>query len=212
MATEAAPSLRTKAKQATEEPRREPGARRAQIIEIAARVFRQKGYHAASLEEVAKELNITRPAIYHYVESKEEILCEIYEQVMNTLSADLATVAKSNLPPDERLYQMISYQVAHVIDRQDRVAIFFQESAQLQEKYSLRLRNKRREFERLFEGVIKEGIEQGIFSEVNPTLATYAILGMCNWVYQWYNPNGRLSPQQVGETFARLMSQGYLVR
>ncbi len=199
--------------EANQKRNRQPtSARRAQIIEIAARVFQEKGYKAASLEDVAVELNISRPAIYHHVQSKEEILCEIHEQALTFLSNDLLRIAKEELTPEEKLHRIIIHLIRTAIEKREKVTIFFQESAQLPDKYSRRVKRKRAEYEKVIMDVIQEGIDSGVFRNVDAMMGTYAILGMCNWVYQWHNPNEHRSWSEIGTYFTDLICNGYLAK
>ncbi len=184
-------------------------SRRHEILEVAVRIIRQKGYKAARLEDVASELKISRPTIYHHLHSKEDILREICEQA-STMLADIArSIAKTDLLPEEKLRRFIVAHSQFVMENRDRVAIFYQETPHLSKRSATRFRRKRQEFEDIVKGMIEEGIEKGAFRRTDATVVTYAILGMCNWSYQWYDANAELTPEAIGDIFANLMAVGY---
>lgn len=192
--------------------RADASSRKAEIIDVAVRIIRQKGYKAARLEDVARELNISRPTIYHHLESKEDILREIHDQTANLLSEVITRIANTDLSPEEKLHRFIVGYTACVIENRDRVAVFFQERAHLPKRPAARLKKKRQELEDLLKGMIREGIQKGVFRNVNVSMTTNAIFGMCNWAYQWYSPDGSLTPEAIGQSFADLIANGYLAR
>lgn len=193
----------------SKEPR---GTRRNQIIEVASRIFQEKGYKAASLEDVASELHISRPAIYHHVESKEEILREIYQKATIRLTDGLSEFITMEMPLEEKLNRIIHHHVLAVLRNRDLVAIFFHEGNSLPKRYATRTKRKQREYHKAIEAVIQEGVEKGVFRDVHPTMTTYAIMGMCNWAYQWYSPDGPLSAEEISDIFADLICNGYIAR
>jgi AcrR family transcriptional regulator len=199
---------RRKASSTARRGQQDANSRRDEIIEVAVRIIRQKGYKAARLEDVANELNISRPTIYHHLHSKEDILREIYEQTA-TMLADIARgIARSDLPPEEKLRSFIVAHSQFVMEHRDRVAVFFQETAHLPKRSATRFKRKRQEYEDMVKGMIEEGIEKGVFRATDATITAYAILGMCNWTYQWYEVEASPPPEAIGDLFASLMAIG----
>lgn len=194
----------------TRRRREDASSRKAEIIDVCVRIICQKGYKAARLEDVARELNISRPTIYHHLESKEDILREIHDQTASALASIITTIARAQVPPEEKLRRFIIAHTRYVIENRDRVAVFFQETAHLPKRSAARLKRKRQEMEDVVKGIIEDGIEEGVFRDVNVTLAANLIFGMCNWTYQWYSPDGTLAPEEVGQAFADLIANGYL--
>ena len=100
--------------------------RRDEIMQVAARIFATKGYHATTLEEIARELGITKPALYYHVRSKEEILREIINKILEPMEAALK-VGKSSLSPKEKIEEIVKILVKFGAERQDTTLIAFEE-------------------------------------------------------------------------------------
>jgi AcrR family transcriptional regulator len=202
-------------RRATAAPKRrreDANSRKAEIINVAVRLIREKGYKAARLEDVAKELSISRPTIYHHLESKEDILREIHDQTVNGLAEVASAIGKADLPPEEKLRRFIVTHSTFVMQNRDRAAVFYQETAHLPKRSAARLKKKRQEMEDVVKGIIEDGVQDGVFRDLNVDVVTNAILGMCNWTFHWFSPDGPLSPEAIGEIFADMISQGYVSR
>jgi AcrR family transcriptional regulator len=189
--------------------------RKQRIIDTAIKNFQQKGYHQATLEDFAKELGVTKGALYHYFSSKEAILSVIYMQAMENYFADYANfsqMANLNLSPPDKLRFFIRNHIQKVaIDNIAMLAVFLTEENQLPEEDQKIIRREKRRYNRVLEGIVEEGMAQGYFKQVNARLLANAILGMCNSLCRWYKPqkNGYNS-KEVIELFISLLESGYL--
>jgi hypothetical protein len=95
-------------------------------------------------------------------------------------------------------------------DHRNFLSVFFSEEGNLPPEMARRARTERRVYDELIEGVIREGVESERLATLPPKLLSFAILGMCNWLYQWYQPAGPLSVDEVARIFIRLVEHGYL--
>jgi len=181
------------------------------IIDTAIELFRRKGYRTTSLEDVATELGITKAALYHYVESKEELLSAIFTQALQVIFEGTRQIAALELPPDKKLRQIILNHITNIIIKnQSLVYVFFAEENQLPEQFSRMVRRKKREYDEILLGIIKEGIAAGVFEKVDPTLLVYTIVGMCSWIYLWYKPGIAYSPGDIAHQFIHILEHGFL--
>ncbi len=186
--------------------------RKQKIIDTAIEVFHEKGYRSATLEDVAKVLGLTKAALYHYVSSKEELLSIIYIQAIDSFFANAFEIAGRDLTPREKLRLLIHDHVERIItDNLAMFAVFFSEENQLPEADFRKIRKEQRKYNRVFEQIIEDGIAQGLFRPVDPSLQVYAILGMLNWLYRWYKPGtGRQTPDEIADHLVDLIENGCL--
>jgi AcrR family transcriptional regulator len=186
--------------------------RKQKIIDTAALLFHHKGYASTTLDDVAGELGISKAALYHYVGSKDELLSIIYTQAFDNVFKDTYEISGMDLPPDEKLRLMIRNHINNIIIKDlSMFSVFFSEENQLPEKDFKKIRKEKKKYTRIVEQIIAEGISQGMFKKVDPTLQAYAILGMCNWIYKWYKPDKTTyTPEQIADHFISLLQQGYL--
>lgn len=184
--------------------------RRTELLIAAARLFSRKGYHATSMQDIAEELNILRGSLYHYIESKEGLLYELMELGVRTLLDQVRPIVESDLPPDEKLARLIRQHTVTIAEHPDFMAVFLHELKSLSPQRRAQILAYRETYDHLVRRVLAEGIAKGVFRPVDVRIASFAILGMVNWVYQWYSPEGPLSADQIGSIFADIVLGGLL--
>lgn len=191
-------------------PRRAASQRRRapQIIEAAARVFAERGFHGATTQDIADVLGIRQASLYYYFASKEaalELVC--LKGVEGFFEAGKA-IATGPGSARERLILLIQSHLSPLIDRRDFVKVFLNERQFLPSESRRRVGRWSRGLERIFEEVIKEGVAKGEFcADLDPRLATLAILGMCNAAAIWYRKEN--APIfHIAAEFARLVIDG----
>lgn len=184
------------------------------IIDTAAYIFHKKGYRATTLDDVSRELGITKAAIYHYVSSKEKLLSKIYIQALENIFRNTYEIAGKNLPPDMRLKLIIRNHVKSIIiDSISMFSVFFTEENQLPGKEFAKIKKEKNKYNKIVEDIIKEGMTQGLFKKADPKLQAFAITGMCNWVYKWYKSGEHyFTADQIADHFVSLLETGYLTR
>lgn len=186
--------------------------RKQMVIDAAIKIFHQKGYRSATLEDVAQDLGLTKPALYNYVSSKENLLSQIYIQAMESFFSYIYEIPSLELSPKEKMRLFIRRHLkAVVIENLAMFSVFFSEENQLAPKDFQRIRKEKLKFTKVVEGIIEEGMAQGYFRPVNAKLQANAIIGMCNWLYRWYRP-GRSSftPEEIAEQFILLIEGGLM--
>lgn len=180
---------------------------RRNLVAVAAALFARKGYRATTLDDIAVELRLKKASLYHYIRSKEELLCEIYQQIFDRIEAAVAPLVDLPLPVDERLRRMIHAHIAVVAAEQPSLAVVFQEETELPEELQRRIRHRKRAHEELFERVIAEGQAAGVLRPGSVRLMVLALLGMCNWMHKWYTPE-RAAVDDVAAEFALILESG----
>jgi TetR/AcrR family transcriptional regulator, cholesterol catabolism regulator len=184
--------------------------REESILQAAAACFGEQGYRATTLEMVAERLGISRVTLYRYCPSKEELLIRVFERSIAIFQRGVQQIRAQDVPPEEKLRQIIRHQIRLMADHRNFLSVFFSEEGNLPAEMARRARTERREYDELIEGVVREGVELGRLASLPPKLLSFAILGMCNWLYQWYQPAGSLSADEVARIFIRLVEHGYL--
>jgi AcrR family transcriptional regulator len=182
------------------------------IIDKASVLFHEKGYRATSLDDIAKELGISKAAIYHYIESKEELLFIIYKQVFDFAFEQISSVTASDLRPDEKLRQIIWGHINHVLIKNlPMFSIFFSMENELSSKYYKKVLEWKKQYNEIIENSILEGMKKGLIKDIYPPkLLVFAIIGMCSWLYKWYKPDRKWSGGDISNQFSRLLEEGYL--
>jgi AcrR family transcriptional regulator len=181
-------------------------SRREEILDAAARLF-QHGYQATSLDDVAAEIGITRPALYYYFGSKEDILAAIYERAVGALIDRAALILAEKQPPDVLLCRLVEAHVRTMLRERPMVRVFFQEKHSLGEAASRSVKAKEVAFTKMLASTIRTGQKSGVFRPGNPALVVNAILGMLIWLYQWYRPE-RHPAAEIETVFCGLILQG----
>lgn len=185
--------------------------REESILQAAAACFGEHGYRSTTLEMVAERLSISRVTLYRYCPSKEELLIRVFERSIAIFQRGLRQICdQEGVPSAEKLRQIIRHQVRLMSDHRNFLTVYFSEESNLPPDMAERSRAERRAYDALIEGVIREGVEAGQFATLPVKLLSFAILGMCNWLYQWYQPNGPLAADEVARIFVDLVEHGYL--
>lgn len=190
----------------------EKSSRKQRIIDVAVKVFHEKGYGSATLDDLAKELGLTKAALYHYVSSKEQLLSTIYIQALESFFESAYEIGEMDLAPPEKMRLLVRNHIKQIIiENLSMFAVFFTEEHQLPEEDFQKIREAKRKYTSVVEGIILTGISQGYFRSADPRLQAYAIIGMCNWIYKWYKPNeSSQTPDEISDHFVALLENGFL--
>lgn len=173
---------------------------------VASELFARKGFGATSLDDIAEALGATKGALYYHVRNKEEILRLIYLTVLTASEEPLRRIVEAELPPLEKLRRAVEHQTAVAADRSPAITVFYRDQHHLTGPFAREIILRKKAYERYFERIIEEGQASGIFQpDIDPKIATYGLLGMCNWLSQWYRPEGQYSPQQIADMFVRMV-------
>ena len=183
---------------------------REDILEAAAQVFRQKGFHGASMSDIAAAVSLRKASLYHHVSSKQEILLELLERALELLLERISLISTQNISADEKLQRMIREYLQILIENIDLASVLLFEHRSLERRQRIRHIPNRDKFESLWKDVVIEGVNKKIFTCENPALATRALLGIMNWTITWYRPDGELSIEQIADQYSNLLLKGLL--
>lgn len=181
----------------------------AKIIEAAAKVFKTKGYQAATVQDIADEVGILKGSLYHHVASKEELLYLVVKEPMTHLYAAITEIAGSALSATEKLRRAIRTHVEAVDRHYPHLFVYLRESEDLRQRFRERTRLSPKLYEKLWQQVLREGVKSGEFrADIDVQIVSYGLLGMINWLHKWYSPQGRLSAREVAEEFVSFTLAG----
>jgi TetR/AcrR family transcriptional regulator, cholesterol catabolism regulator len=183
-------------------------SRRDQLLAQAAQLFREKGYHATTMKDIAAELAILPGSLYHHIESKESLLIEIMQRGIEVLLERVRPIVSSSLSPVAKLEQIVHVHVASIAEYPDVLAVFLHELKSIPKERRGEQKRLRDEYDHLLRRVVEEGIAQGAFRAMDPRMITFAVLGMLNWLYAWYRPTGGLSPNQIANQYCSIILHG----
>lgn len=182
-----------------------------ELYEHATRLFAERGFAGTSLQDIADALGITRPALYYYVKSKEELLAKLVTEVTNGPLEELTELVARDLDPVRKLRGIVETIVGRRARQPERFRLLIRSEAELSAALTEAYDEGRRAVLRTIAGVIEEGVRAGRFRPVDARVAALGVLGMCNWVAWWFHPGGRDSAEAVVEQLAD-MAVGALQR
>ncbi len=182
---------------------------REEIVRVAAKLFAEQGYRAVTIDDIANELGFTKSAVYYYFDNKAQILWHIYEEIYDSYISMVSAIRDAHLSPRAAMQRIIHQHAMWVIERRDWTAIYFREESELSDEQREVIRRRKRDYDAIIEGIYHAGVKQKVFADIPPHIAVSGILGMCNWLYVWFNEKGPATPEQIANHYATLLAQGY---
>lgn len=183
---------------------------RRDILRAAARLFQERGYEATSMQDVASALSVSKGALYHHFQSKDEILFEIMNHGLDVFDKEVLDVVRQIPDPVERLRTCIARHIRMLLRGRDReITVILHENRTLPARLRRLINARKKDYIQFLEETIKAVQKQmRIKNDISPRSAAFALLGMINWVYQWYRPGGPLSEEQLIRDYTTLFFDG----
>jgi TetR/AcrR family transcriptional regulator, cholesterol catabolism regulator len=180
-----------------------------EIIAAAAKVFQTKGYHAATVQDIADAVGILKGSLYHYVKSKEDLLYLIVKEPIARIYERMTEIVASELPAGEKLRGAI---LAHLeaFDRHyPHLFVYLHEREEMKRRFREQFKLSPKQYERCWQQILREGVKSGEFRpDFDVQVVSYGLLGMLNWLYKWYDPRGRLGVREVADQLSALALAG----
>jgi AcrR family transcriptional regulator len=188
---------------------------RQEILRTAARLFQQRGYDATSMNDVAAALKLSKGGLYHHFQSKDEILFEIMNHAMDITQERVLNPVRGIADPEERLRALIRLHIEVVLSPRDReITVMLHENHPLPPALRKRINARKKDYVHFLENLMAE-VQKRVRKEsggkVSPRAAAFALLGMINWIYQWYKPEGDLQTHNLIPQFTELIFGGIFV-
>ena len=185
---------------------------RQQILEAAAQIFSQKGYHATSMQDIASAVDLKKASLYHHISSKQEILLALLDQALDLVIAQVNEALSIDAPYPEKLRRAMRTYLETLAANRELSAVLLFEYRSLESQGFRQHSIRRDRFERLWRDQIQSGVEAGVFQCHAPAQVARALLGMMNWTITWYRPEGPSSPQEIADQYAGMLINGLLTR
>jgi AcrR family transcriptional regulator len=179
-----------------------------EIMSVSARLFCEKGYTATTMDDIAAELFITKPALYYYIRTKHDLLYEICESAINRLMDGVEELKASNADPERRLGDLVKLHVNMFSEHGDIINVYLADESELPPEKREYIRSRSREYESIYREVVQQAIDDGTFRDLDVRMAVRAISGMCNWLSDWYRPDGKMTADEIAEVFLDLILRG----
>jgi TetR/AcrR family transcriptional regulator, cholesterol catabolism regulator len=190
-------------REATIEPRQE-------ILRTAARLFQQQGYHATSMNDVAAALKLSKGGLYHHFQSKDEILFHIMSHAMDITEERVINPVRRIESAEERLRTLIRLHIQVVLSAEDReITVMLHENHPLPAPLRRKVNARKKDYVHFVENLIADVQRQrNSTSTVTPRAAAFALVGMINWIYQWYKPEGPLTGEAIARQYTDTFFRG----
>ena len=185
--------------------------RRREILDVAERLFARHGYASTSMDDVAEAVGVTKPAIYHYFRSKDDILLEIRQSIIDEALERVEGVLEAEGPPSRKLADLLVSHTETVLRRRRANKIFHEEHGLLSPDRERSISGKDTRYEKVLQQLYAEGVEAGELRDVDPGIAVATLLGACNWSYRWFRPRGQYSAEEMAALIVDLLLEGHLV-
>ena len=181
--------------------------RRIEILKSAAAAFRRRGYHGASVDEIASALEMTKGNLYYYFKNKEDILFACHDYSLDLLLALMADVQAEQSSPEAKLRRLVLAFVHLILDELHATALTLDPEA-LSPPLLRKIIAKRDQFDHGMRDIIQQGIDQGVFAPGDPKLIEFAMMGAINWIAKWFDPAGPQTSTTIGDAFADYLVGG----
>jgi len=176
------------------------------LLAAAAKTFAERGYHATSMRDLARASGFSLAGMYHYVESKNELLFQIQDRCF-ALVLDGAREAVAACPdPESRLRAFIQHHVVFFASHMAEMKVLAHEEDELTGTMRAQVRRRKKEYVGLLDALLQDIPGR----HGDPHIAAYALFGMMNWIYTWYHPGGPTAPAALAEELASLFLDGYI--
>jgi AcrR family transcriptional regulator len=180
-----------------------------EIIAAAAKVFQTKGYHAATVQDIADAVGILKGSLYHHVKSKEDLLYLIVKEPIARIYERMAEIVASDLPAAEKLRRAIVAQLEAFDQHYPHLFVYLHEREEMKRGFREQFKLSPKQYERCWQQILREGVKSGEFrADLDVEVVSYGLLGMVNWLYKWYDPRGRLSVREIAAQFSTVALAG----
>jgi AcrR family transcriptional regulator len=181
--------------------------KRHAVIRAAAREFNRKGYHNTSLDDIAARLEVTKPTVYYYVTSKEQLLFACFVAGVEQIRAAFRAVRQLAVPARERLHAVLRH-YGEAVASDFGWCMVRAEDQDLSPAMSRHIKSLKSEIDQGIRRLIREGIQDGSIEPCDPKMTAFALAGALNWIAHWYREDQSLTPAQIAEAFVTIFEGG----
>jgi AcrR family transcriptional regulator len=182
--------------------------RMEEILSCAAELFYAKGYHATTIEDVAREVGMLKGSLYYYIRSKEDLLYQLLMDVIVKGEQKAAAALEGVTGAAERLEKAIGAHIEYIIQNQTHVGLFLHEFDSLSGKRQKRIQEEMSRYQEHFVAIVRQGQQEGSFVQADAWLLVNGMLGIGNWIYRWYGRAHKEDPGEVKRIFVSMILNG----
>jgi AcrR family transcriptional regulator len=188
--------------------------KREQLLNVAIEVFSEQGFRATSMWDLARAMNLSKPALYHYVVSKEALLVELYDRVTAESNESVRSlIDRADIDPLEAFRLALVERVVYTCENTRLLKVFFENEAEIPKDLTRKLRRQQRSYEDGLIVLLNRATDAGRLQySGSPRVVISTLLGAAHWTYKWYDPQGRLSSDQLADQMVELLLAGLLPR
>ncbi len=184
------------------------GTRLEEVLHSAANIFFAKGFHATSIEDVARDVGMLKGSLYYYIKSKDDLLFQLLLAGIEDGDAFIAKQIDPRGDPVEQLERAIRAQIDYIIQNKVPFGLFLHEFDSLPGKRQHKLTAVMARYNNRFVELVQKGQKQGKLMEGEPWIIVNGMLGMCNWLYRWYDTDHVSDPEQIKQAFVEMIFRG----
>jgi TetR/AcrR family transcriptional regulator, cholesterol catabolism regulator len=184
------------------------GTRLEEVLESAANIFFAKGFHATSIEDVARDVGMLKGSLYYYIKSKDDLLFRLLLAGIEDSDAFIAQHIDPSGEPVAQLERAIRAQIDYIIDNRVPFGLFLHEFDSLSGKRQHKLIAVMSRYNNRFVELVRKGQEEGKLIVGEPWIIVNGILGMCNWLYRWYDPEQGSDAERIKGVFVQMIFDG----
>jgi AcrR family transcriptional regulator len=179
-----------------------------QIAAAAERLFSAQGYHATSVRQVAREVDLQGGSLYAHIDGKEDVLAAIVDRAAHQFRAAISGVFGMDVPASQRLRAAVQAHLRVITANLPAATVYFHDWRYLSEPRASHVRAQRDEYEGRWRQLIADGVASGEFRPIDPRVGALACLSMLNWTYQWFYPTGPMDAHSVADAFSDVLLNG----
>ena len=181
-----------------------------ELVRIATAYFTERGYQNTTLADIVSQVGISRVTFYTYFESKAALLAEVFARSLSAYRRGLIDIVARPLSRPEKIRQAMVLQITSLSGEHSLMRFLFREEVNLPAEAVKVVVKMRQEIDRLMEKEVENGIQRGELIDEDPRLLVQAFMGMCNWLYRWYQPGDAIAPDEIIRVFTRILESGSL--
>ena len=184
---------------------------KTKLKEGSIRLFEEKGFSATSVQDIVEAAGVTKGTFYYYFQSKEQLLMDIHSDYIDDLLMRQEAIRQSEASSREKITSIIGLLIGDIEQHGPSGRVFFREMRRLKQANAEAVKRKREQFRMNIEELLREGVASGEFRrQIQPDMAAFAILGVTNWSYQWFNTSGTLSVAELAFMHTDFILNGML--
>ncbi|ULQ51376.1 TetR/AcrR family transcriptional regulator [Flavihumibacter fluvii] len=184
------------------------GTKKEVIVEAATRLFREKGFKAASMRDLAEAVGVEAASLYNHIQSKEELLQEICFKVANAFNQRCDEVESSDIPTIKKVEAMLRFHIRMMFDNYEMVIVADRDWKHLSDPYLSNFHSQRRIYRKRLAGIIERGIEQKEIKPVDAPTVVLIMLHAVNGIESWHRSKEKISAKQLEENMVLIMIEG----